>query len=445
VILLALPLSSLTQAQSAVGQDFDRKALDRIVSGQGDAERGEQRREALIGRQRSLLNYLPWRSGIGPGSYYWGAPYAGPPYPGITASYSAGAFYGSAYGVTTNSTVLRGQGALLDLENRQASAAPKHIEADGFTAHPNRRLAPPVLSTALYGPYGIGGVGIAGGVNPLFAGLPGWLNAFEPTPFIPGYIYGYPYVGAVEQPVGHRILSAGAKGYIYEPVYANDAARSSEVVPVAPVVPPSANAPINTESQTTGRLTAGGRRMLGDAVEAFQRQSYGRAIKSLDSLKLETDPHFPAELLLAQTLFALGKYDDADAALHRALEGLPESEWGLIVENYLDYYLLPKPFEWQLRALEKYLSEHPDAAPAACLLGFEYGYLGYPVEAAEYLQRANAIAPGDRIANRLHQHFSGLAAQQRAASGEPPLPVRAPKVPKPEGVDENVEEGAREF
>ncbi len=449
VIYLAPLFSFLAQSPSAISQDFDRAALDRIVSGRDVAERDERRREALIGRQRSLLYYVPWRSGIGPGSYYWGAPYDGPPYPGITASYSAGAFYGNAYGVAATNTTLQGQGALLALANPADGAARQHAVADGFTAQPDRGRTPPVLSTALYGPYGIGGVGSAGSVNPLFAGLPGWLNAFEPTPYIPGYIYGYPYVGAVEQPLGHRIISAGAKGYIYEPVYANDVNRSGESIQVAPEIQSNAavpiNVPFNVESQPASRLTASGRRLLSDAVEAFQRQSYSRAIKSLDALKLETDPHFPAELLRAQTLFAQGKYDDANVALHRALEGLPESEWGLIVENYLDYYLLPKPFEWQLRNLEKYVAGHPNSESAALLLGYEYGFLGYPAEAFAYLQRANALAPGDRIAIRLQQRFAGLANQQRAERGEAPLPLRAPKVPKPEGVDENGEETSREF
>ena len=443
--LLTLSVSSFYQSSAAVAQDFDRAALDRIVSGQDDAARGEQRREALIGRQQSLLNYVPWRSGIGPGSYYWGAPYYGPLYPGNTASYSAGAFYGRAYGVAPSAKSNVGQGTLITTANRPETESGQVARTDGFTVRSSGAIAPLVLSTAIYGPYGISGVGIAGSFNPLFAGLPGWLNAFEPTPYIPGYIFGYPYVGAVEQPVGHRMLSAGAKGYIYEPVYAKDVAPAAEVAIPLPAAVQNTVQPNAENSPASFRLTASGRRLLGDAVDAFQRQSYSRAIKSLDALKLETDPHFPAELLRAQTLFALGKYEDADAALHRALEGLPETEWGLIVENYLDYYLLPKPFEWQLRALEKFVGEHPDSAPAARLLGYQYGFLGFPAEAAEYLQRANTIQPGDRLATRLQQRFAGLANQQRAANGQPPLPGRPPKVPKPEGVDEEAGDGPREF
>lgn len=455
VVFAGLALATIAKSQLATAQppDFDRATLERIVSGRDAADRGEQRRAAAIERQLDLQYYLPWRSGIGPGSYYWGAPYFGPAYPGIAASYSAGAFYGRAYRVPA-----AGERNAESANNPPQPGFVAGLQPNGFVAERNENgRSPPLISSAVYGAFGIGGVGIAGGVNPLFAGLPGWLNAFEPSPYIPGFIYGYPYVGAVEQPLGHRILSAGARGYIYEPVYAGDLARDASQASVASVPDrQSATFPVDdaggedvlpgeplsaTPRETPRSLSRAGQRSLQDAVESFQRQNYRQAIKALDQLRREGPPHFSAELLRAQTLFALGDYAAASTALSAALQGLPEKEWGLIVENYLDYYLLDKPFQLQLQKLEEHVGRHPDSGSAALLLGYEYGYLGYPIEAAEQLIRAAELAPHDRIAARLAAKFSALADRQRAARGLPPAQRRPPAVPKPEGV----ENGPREF
>jgi len=45
---------------------------------------------------------------------------------------------------------------------------------------------------------------------------------FEPWPFVPGDIYGYPYYGQVPQPLGHKVIRTGPNGYIYRPVYESD-------------------------------------------------------------------------------------------------------------------------------------------------------------------------------------------------------------------------------
>jgi hypothetical protein len=45
---------------------------------------------------------------------------------------------------------------------------------------------------------------------------------FEPWPFVPGDIWGYPYISRVEQPLGHKVIPTGPNGYIYRPVYASD-------------------------------------------------------------------------------------------------------------------------------------------------------------------------------------------------------------------------------
>lgn len=440
-LIVAALASQHALAQSPADQQAaaGRAALARIVSGREAAERSEMRRQAAIARQLDLNEYLPWMSGIGPGSYYFGAPYYGPTYPGITASYSAGAFYGRGYeaprsiDVQAESVAPRG-------ENGATSTGAPLVTGEstsgrlGFVAG-NEEFAPAIPSTALYNPLGIGGTGLSGRVNPLFAGLPGWLNAFEPTPYIPGFIFGYPYVGAIEQPLGHRITSAGASGYVYEPIRASDLVQSARQAAIVAFDETQLEAerlePQPDRGAGARQLPAGGKRYLAEALLAFQQQKYKSALKSLDHLRVETSVYPPAEVLRAQALLAIGDYQQAADVLRDALEMLPEAQWGLLVENYLEYYLLAQPLVRQLRAVEKHAENDPDSADAALLLGYLYGYLGYPIEADEQLQRACELDGDDQVTARLAARFAALAAAQRAPHGE-----RAhPAPPKPEGVD----------
>ena len=79
------------------------------------------------------------------------------------------------------------------------------------------------------------------GSNDLYS--PYWRGPFEPTPFWPGYIYGHPFIDPIEQPLGSKLTAKGGdatRGYVYEPVYASDAAtpRATKQAGVAPVTQP---------------------------------------------------------------------------------------------------------------------------------------------------------------------------------------------------------------
>lgn len=87
------------------------------------------------------------------------------------------------------------------------------------------------------------------GSNDLYS--PYWRGPFEPTPFWPGYIYGYPFIDPIEQPLGSQLTAKGpdpARGYIYEPVYASDAAtaaarRAAKQAGAAPTTQPQPPVP----------------------------------------------------------------------------------------------------------------------------------------------------------------------------------------------------------
>jgi hypothetical protein len=82
----------------------------------------------------------------------------------------------------------------------------------------------------------------------------GYSHVFEPWPFVPGDIWGYPWIDRVEQPLGHKIIETGPNSYIYRPVYPSDLkpkepAEASpqepavEGPPPEPVPPPAERGP----------------------------------------------------------------------------------------------------------------------------------------------------------------------------------------------------------
>jgi hypothetical protein len=73
-------------------------------------------------------------------------------------------------------------------------------------------------------------------------------GVFEPWPFVPGDIYGYPYLDRIEQPLGHKTIWTGPNSYISRPVYSSDlekkdspavARRPAEPAPAVPVPVPA--------------------------------------------------------------------------------------------------------------------------------------------------------------------------------------------------------------
>ncbi len=55
----------------------------------------------------------------------------------------------------------------------------------------------------------------------------------------------------------------------------------------------------------------------------------------------------------------------------------------------------------QIRAAEKQRDANPELAPLHLLLGYHFGYLGYPKQAVGELEKAVELAPRDQIAQRL--------------------------------------------
>ena len=129
-------------------------------------------------------------------------------------------------------------------------------------------------------------------------------------------------------------------------------------------------------------------------------------------------------MLMAQTLFQLGQYDDAAGATQAAMSMLPEDKWGVVVTNYSQLYGNVQDYTNQLKALEKARDAKPDSPALHFLLGFQFGYLGYPKNAVKELDRTLTVAPKDLGAFKIRAVF---AAKWPEA---PPVPAAAAEAAK---------------
>ena len=103
-------------------------------------------------------------------------------------------------------------------------------------------------------------------------------------------------------------------------------------------------------------------------------------------------------MMLSQALFATGQYNEAAGATEVAMHVIPKDQWGVVVSNYKDLYGNPQDFTQQLRALEKAVADKPNDPARRFLLGFQYGYMGYPQQAVDQLDKGLKINPKDELA-----------------------------------------------
>ena len=242
------------------------------------------------------------------------------------------------------------------------------------------------------------------GSNDIYS--PFWRGPFEPTPFWPGYIYGYPFIDPIEQPIGTKLTAKGgdpARGYVYEPVYASDEVEQADDVEAslgderalsderaAAAAQSPSGAPVAAPPRPA--TTPAASQFLRRAIEAFRAADYQRALLELTHVHAEVPDHGPANLLRGQCYLAVGDYEAAAAAIRLACRKMPADTWGLVLETSAELYANSDELAAHLRALEAHVEQQPDDESARFALGFEYLYLGFAAEAVHELDQAIAVA-----------------------------------------------------
>ena len=208
-----------------------------------------------------------------------------------------------------------------------------------------------------------------------------------------GYGYGYPLYGYGN----YGNYGYGNYGY---PSYSTTYAAAPD------------NAQLAQADQTAADFT--------DQGEAdFKAGRYDAAIRDWQHAMVDDPKNGALVMLMAQALLALGKYDEAAGATQAAMQMLPEDKWGVVISNYSQLYGNPVDYNNEIKALEKARDEHPDSPAIRFLLGFHFGYLGYPKHAVRELDQAMTIAPTDFGARKVRDVF---AAKWPEA---PPVPAAA--------------------
>jgi len=145
---------------------------------------------------------------------------------------------------------------------------------------------------------------------------------------------------------------------------------------------------------------------LADALGAFHRGDYHEAIRLDEHAAVDTPRDAKVHRLMSQALFALGVYPAAAIESHAALALGPAIDWDALQGYYGDV----SNYTTQLRALEKYSGDHPKAADAAFLLGYQYQMLGYPQQARDQYAVALKLVPADKLAAKMFADLGGKTA-----------------------------------
>ena len=110
-------------------------------------------------------------------------------------------------------------------------------------------------------------------------------------------------------------------------------------------------------------------------------------------------------------MFALGNYRAATMEAHAILSLGGRSDWATIA----GFYGNPADYTPQLRALEKYVNEHPTEPGSRFLLGYEYLTIGSRADAISQFAQASSLAPKDKLATQVLRQLQGAAAPPTTA------------------------------
>jgi tetratricopeptide (TPR) repeat protein len=180
--------------------------------------------------------------------------------------------------------------------------------------------------------------------------------------------------------------------------------------------------------------------------QQFQAGKYQEAIRDWRHATVDNPNNGGLVLLMSQALFALGQYDEAAGAVQMSMQMLPDTEWGTVVKEYKQLYPNIQNYTDQLKALERARDAKLDDPAIRFLLGYHFGYLGYPKEAVRELDKGLELQPKDLGAQKLRDIFAvkaGLPARPHTAeeapaggnqpAGNPAQGTQAPQAAPPVG------------
>ena len=284
-----------------------------------------------------------------------------------------------------------------------------------------------------YGGYGSGGYGYGGygGYgNSGYGGYGGYGNSGY------GGYGGYGY-GGYNNYGSYASLSPGLMGYGYGVNYAPygsptaiitstpaAAVMSDALAPLAASTP-TQFASADPQSAVAGALpTAEQYAQIGET--AFKARDYKSAVRAWRHGLVDDPNNGMLVLMLSQALFATEQFNEAAGATQFGMQLMPQEKWETVVKNYRELYGKVDDYTNQLRALEKAAREKADDPALRFMLGYHYGFLGYPKEAVQQLEKCVSLAPEDESAQKLLELFSDKLPKDPAKKETPPAPAKPP-------------------
>lgn len=230
--------------------------------------------------------------------------------------------------------------------------------------------------------------------------------------------------------LGGWLLSPGDTFTYFNPYYVAPTVVTSyldysEPLPVvsaeldAVALPPDPDALVDPDAPPpapSDEIVAEAYRLLDRARESFRAGRYAQAQIEIETA-IRLVPSDPAlHEVRALTLFAQGNYRDAAATLYAVLTAGPGWDWATLRELYPD----PDVYTAQLRALERFVTDQPDAAFGRFVLAYHYLVTANRDAAVRQLREVVRIQPDDKLAQAL---LTSLTTPDAAGSG-PPAPGR---------------------
>ena len=290
-----------------------------------------------------------------------------------------------------------------------------------------------------YGGYGYGGYGYRLGYGYGLNGYGYCLNGYgygSPWRYsglgLCGYVpncaylysdpYGYPGYSNYSGYAGYGGSSLSMQTAL---AYAPQVSALAIAADASPAVVPS-TALASQQTDTTSGATSGlptAEQFARIGETAFKSRDYKGAVRAWRHGLVDDPDNAVLVLMLSQAFFATEQYSESAGAIQAAMQTMPEDKWNVVVKNFRDLYGKGEDYTTQIRGLEKAAREKPEDPSLRFLLGYHYGFLGYPQESVKQLEKCVNLAPRDEAAQKLLKLFEDKLPKKKI---EPPTPGLAP-------------------
>jgi tetratricopeptide (TPR) repeat protein len=295
----------------------------------------------------------------------------------------------------------------------------------GFAAGPGGVVAAGSRGGVVAGPGGVvagRGYGVAGASrwhNPAYTAYhSGWVHGYWN-----GHYGGWGWGGYGTGLAAWGLGSALYSGWGYAP-YDNPYYDAPTAVVPQPVYDYSQ--PISTtDAPPDAAVTDPAMTAFDQAREAFKTGDYDQALASTDQALKAMPNDSTIHEFRAQVLIALGRYDEAAAALYGVLSVGPGWNWTTLIGLYPDVAV----YTAQLDALVQSIRSNPDSAPPRFVLAYLYLTEGQNDAAAQQLKAVTQLQPDDRVSAQLLQSMTKPQADGAAADATPEPTAAPPQTP----------------